>query len=227
LLTTDTNEDGSPSSFTDRLNAAGKEGLIYGGLGTALGAYGATAGRYGLNRKGLKTMFSNPTSRNTPDGASDRGFFGDMAQSALFGSPVSAYKTYKKNVRRLGGSHMKALGEQFRQAYMPAPGTGLAGKGLHYLFTLGGVALPAYQAATTDDPNERQKLLARTAGGLVAAPFTGQLGLPGALIQQQVENLAERAVAGSPPPQQPKYSPATHLGVMNRGVRMNRWDDWA
>lgn len=204
-------EDGSDLTLKDRLRAAAHEGLQSAGIGAALGTIGATAGEYGLNREGLKRMFSA-----TPG----RGTFGEMGQYGLFGAPVTAYNRYKEDLARHGGSHLRAIGAQYRRAYIPEARSPWA-KGVQYAFNVLPVAATAYNAAKTDDPDERNRMLARTAAGLITTPLTGNLGLPGVYLQQQVSNLAERAVAKKPVPPQASYSPSTHAQVALRGARMN------
>lgn len=208
----DPKADGSGPTFKDRLRAAGRQGLQSAGVGAALGTIGASAGQYGLNREGLKNMFST---------AEGRGVLGDMAQQGLFGSPVTAYNRYMADLAHHGGSHLKAIGEQYRRAYIPDANMPGWAKGLQYGLTMLPVGMSAYSAANTDDPEERKRMLARTASGLIAAPIVSNLGLPGAYIQQQISNLAERAVAKKPIPQQAQYSPVTHAQVALRGARMN------
>lgn len=222
FITADPSSEGGEVTLKDRLSSAAKGGLMSGAAGAALGTFGATAEQYGLNRAGLKRMFSA-----VPQGARGRGLLGEIGQAGLFGSPVTAYNRYKEDLRRFGGSHGRVIGEQFRRAYLPAAGESGLGKGLHYVLTAGGLAMPAYQAMTTDDPDQRNKMLASLATGIVASPFTSQLGLPGTYVQQQLQNLAERVVARKPVSAQPDYAFETHSDVARTGKNIMRHSDYA
>ena len=209
----DPKADGSGPTFKDRMRAAASGGLQNAGIGAALGTIGASAGAYGLSRQGLKNMFSATPGRN---------MVGEFGQYGLFGSPVTAYQRYMADLANHGGSHLKAIGQQYRRAYLPNANASMLEKGLQYALQGLPLAQTAYAAAKTDDPDERNRMLARTASGLIAAPLVGNLGLPGAYLQQQISNLAERAVAKKAVPPQAQYNPATHAQVALRGARMNQ-----
>lgn len=222
FITANPSSEGGEVTLKDRLSSAAQGGLHAGAAGAALGALGATAGQYGLNREGIKRMFSA-----APQGTRGRGMLGEIGQAGLFGSPVTAYNRYKEDLQRFGGSHGRAIGEQFRRAYLPAAGESGLGKGLHYALTGGSLVVPAYQAMTTDDPDQRNRMLANLATGIVASPFTSQLGLPGTYVQQQLQNLAERVVARKPVQAQPDYTLSTHGNVVRTGKNIMRHSDYA
>lgn len=209
----DPKADGSGPTFEDRMRAAASGGLQNAGIGAALGAIGTSAGAYGLSRQGLKNMFSETRGRN---------LVGEMGQYGLFGAPVTAYRRYMADLARHDGSHLKAIKQQYRRAYLPDANTPMLLKGLQYAAQGVPLALSAYSAAKTDDPDERNRMLARTASGLIAAPLVGNLGLPGAYLQEQISNIAERAVAKKAVPPQAQYDPATRAQVALLGARMNQ-----
>ena len=208
----DPKEDGSGPTFKDRMRAAASGGLQSAGIGAALGTVGASAGQYGLSRQGLTNMFSATPGRN---------MVGEAGQFGLFGSPVTAYRQYMADLARHGGSHLKAVGELYRRAYIPDANAPIGLKALQYGLQGVPLAYSAYEAAKTDDPDERNRMLARTASGLITSPLASNLGLPGAYLQQQISNLAERAIAKKPVPPQAQYNPLTHAQVTLRGARMN------
>jgi hypothetical protein len=151
-----------------------------------------------------------------------RNMVGEVGQYGLFGAPVTAYQRYMSDLADHGGSHLKAIGQQYRRAYLPDANAPMATKALQYGMQGVPLAFSAYAAAKTEDPDERNRMLASTASGLIAAPLVGNLGLPGAYLQQQISNLAERAVAKKAVPPQAQYNPVAHAQVALRGARMNQ-----
>lgn len=223
FLTADPSDPDGRVTFKDRLRSAAISAVPTAAIGGALGTWGATAGQYGLNRQGLKNMFSQAPVIGPQGGPGGRGNIGEMLQASVFGSPVTAYNQYKSDLARAGGSHLNALGQIYKRTYLPSAGSHPAAKALQYAFTAGQIGVPAYQALTTDDPEVRKQMLARSAAGLITAPLTSQLGLAGTLAQQGIENLASRAVSSKPVQKPPYYDALTHGRTIAQATRARNY----
>ncbi len=124
---------------------------------------------------------------------------GEFGREMTLGSPITAGQAFKKRVQEHGVS--KALGGQVRD-YYAHPDLNPLAKGLNLKSRagrLGGLALsaglPAFQlhSAITGPSETRGESTGGALGGILTAPFTARLGIPGMALQGLGQQLGARA----------------------------------
>jgi hypothetical protein len=108
----------------------------------------------------------------------------EIAREMTMGSPFEVAKELKNHYAQTG-SIPKTIGRQMSHFYLH-PNAGL----LNHAFSAGLPAMDLYQA--TQDPEHRGERMGGSIAGLAVSPFTARLGIPGALIQQPIQNLGRR-----------------------------------
>jgi hypothetical protein len=201
-------EDGTPATLSDRLRSAGRSAA---GTAAIASIAGGMAGGFGLNRQGLKNMFSS----NQKPGKLN--FIQEMAREGIFGSPVTTYERYRKNLTQPGGGHLKALGSELKNFYWPKPKS--VGEGVWQAATLIPTAYDLYSAARTEDTDTRRGALASATAGILAAPVTSRLGLSGAMLHPLLQSAARGLVQKNAPAYTPTYDPVRHGLRTARGLK--------
>ena len=150
----------------------------------------------------------------------------DAGRHAVFGSPYTAYRQVNmlRNAPGANGGKAglpRALAEYVKRFYWRRPnvktfwgGVGLASQ----IYNVGNIGMDLYHAAKQDDPNLRNGDLASAAAGLVAAPFTSQLGLIGQPIHSAITQGVRKLVQKEAPPYTPSYNPVEHGKLVLRGM---------
>lgn len=195
---------------------------------------------YGLNKEAFdyrsaakrvgRALFQSATPR--PPGAD---FLGkakniglgalDMARSTVFGNPINLAEELKKRYAA-SGSVGRTIGSHIKDFYTP-----------HFsdhpepLLRYGANALQAYSLAAPvyglyntvrhGDPKTRTADIASNLAGLATAPFTSQLGLPGALLQSGAQGAVKKLLAPTKmPPRQMGY-PRSHAQAYLRDQNLD------
>lgn len=108
----------------------------------------------------------------------------EIARELTLGSPFEVARELKHHYNQ-AGSIPGAMGRHMSNFYLQ-PNSGL----LNQAFAAGLPALELHEA--TQDPEHRGERVGGSLAGLAVSPFTARLGIPGALIQQPIQNLGRR-----------------------------------
>jgi hypothetical protein len=132
---------------------------------------------------------------------------GEFAREATFGSPTVVAKQLAENYRHTG-SIPGMLGKQIKDFYF-TPGNSRAAQALMLAFPAGDLT-----AAMQQDPEHRHEAIGGAIAGLVGAPFTARLGIPGAFIQKPIQDLGRSLGRRFDPP---SYPSSQHLESFGSG----------
>lgn len=184
--------------------------------------------RYGLDKtalsgedvkRGIKRLFTYKNPGPMLPGATETAksvgkHIREIGRDFIFGSPVTALGEIQKHISDRG-SVAGGLGAYAKNWYWPKTEDSM-GTAINILQLLPD-ASDIYSAATTEDANLRKGNLASAGAGLITAPITARLGLPGAWLHTQIRNAARGLVQKD----ERADLPEGPLRPLNRGARFN------